>query len=1209
MGFPSIYRTAELLCIAWAGLGSLSLSGQVVINEIHYQPDDSAEQTEFIELYNAGAGSVDLGRWFLSQAVFYEIPRATELAAGAFLVIAANPERLRVSREGAALGPFLGHLSNEGDHVVLRDPVGNVVDEVDYGVGFPWPTASAGDGASIELINPALDNNLGGSWRASMTAPGAKPAPTPGVRNSVFSERSPPQIRQVTHTPIQPASGEPVLISAKVTDPEGVRSVTLRYQVVGPGEFIPAFLPLPHDILLKAPDTPRTANPAFDALENWREVEMRDDGTGGDTQAGDNVFSVTLPARANRTLVRYRITAVDRGEPSQSVRVPYPDDPSLNFAFFVFDGVPPYKPGLQTLHPEGLGHEYSHQVMTSVPVYHVLVREADFLEAHAYDPALQVPQWKVFGEEYDPAYDAYNWESALVYEGEVYDHVQFRLRQANTRYLFAGKRALRFRFNQGHAFQARDESGQAYPTRWRALNLGRMVDLSGTGNFGLVESMNRRLWELMGVPVPRTHFVHLRVADAHEEAPSGPDGQFLGDFWGLYLAMEDYDAGFLKSRNMADGNLYKLKAFILDGNKLKRHQGGDSVRDDSDFQNICQNVRPGQDEDWLRTRVNFDLWFRYCAVADAVRHTDFSIEPSHMKNQAWFFEPTPETALGRLWILPWDSDVSWGPGWTDIGFDIVRYALYDTNGLGSWPLRAGFRSVVREFRDLVWREEVINPMIDELAGRILEISRADRDRWRGAPNGIDLGPIEGKVQGMKAFAFLGWEGSEGPPVPAGGRAAWLDDFADGEWDGLTIPATPTIHYTGAVTHPVDQLFFRLSPFLSPEGDNTFGALKWRVAEVTDSSAPAYDPGAPRLFEWNSVWESDERTEWSDSTQIPGERLRPGHAYRVRARVRDREGRWSHWSAPLQFIAGAPWQPSDLASRLRISELMYHAPAGEEFDFLEVANISEAPMDLSRVELRGDAQFAFRDGNALTLEPGGRAVLVKNALCFRQLYPDRSIPILGEFQGSLSNNRGVLELGETWSDQSWRMAYKDDWYPDTDGAGRSLILRDLGSPSSIASTKAGWRPSAWTYGSPGKAADETDRDGDGLPDAWELFYGLDAASDMDASLDQDGDGLSALQEYQAGTDPTDPASGVRLRVKLHDRTLEIICDTVIAQSVQGCVGARHYLLERRAGMEGKWEPARSAFVATDTSINFGAPILDGVSPVFYRLKVWLEPDSN
>lgn len=49
----------------------------------------------------------------------------------------------------------------------------------------------------------------------------------------------------------------------------------------------------------------------------------------------------------------------------------------------------------------------------------------------------------------------------------------------------------------------------------------------------------------------------------------------------------------------------------------------------------------------------------------------------------------------------------------------------------------------------------------------------------------------------------------------------------------------------------------------------------------------------------------------------------------------------------------------------------------------------------------------------------------------------------------------------------------------------------------------------------------DSDGDGLPDAWESMFGLDPADPTDAGSDVDGDGLSALEEYQLGTDPLDP----------------------------------------------------------------------------------------
>ncbi len=48
----------------------------------------------------------------------------------------------------------------------------------------------------------------------------------------------------------------------------------------------------------------------------------------------------------------------------------------------------------------------------------------------------------------------------------------------------------------------------------------------------------------------------------------------------------------------------------------------------------------------------------------------------------------------------------------------------------------------------------------------------------------------------------------------------------------------------------------------------------------------------------------------------------------------------------------------------------------------------------------------------------------------------------------------------------------------------------------------------------------DADCDGLNDEWEEEYGLDPADETDALSDADGDGRTALDEYAAGTDPTE-----------------------------------------------------------------------------------------
>ena len=50
--------------------------------------------------------------------------------------------------------------------------------------------------------------------------------------------------------------------------------------------------------------------------------------------------------------------------------------------------------------------------------------------------------------------------------------------------------------------------------------------------------------------------------------------------------------------------------------------------------------------------------------------------------------------------------------------------------------------------------------------------------------------------------------------------------------------------------------------------------------------------------------------------------------------------------------------------------------------------------------------------------------------------------------------------------------------------------------------------------------DLDADGDGMPDYWELQYGLNPVTAADADIDSDADGYSNLIEYLGGSDPTD-----------------------------------------------------------------------------------------
>jgi len=67
--------------------------------------------------------------------------------------------------------------------------------------------------------------------------------------------------------------------------------------------------------------------------------------------------------------------------------------------------------------------------------------------------------------------------------------------------------------------------------------------------------------------------------------------------------------------------------------------------------------------------------------------------------------------------------------------------------------------------------------------------------------------------------------------------------------------------------------------------------------------------------------------------------------------------------------------------------------------------------------------------------------------------------------------------------------------------------------------------------PQPSMNQLDRDGDGLTDDWEVKYGLDKYNAADAQGDSDGDGFIEIEEFSAGTDPTDQASHPAYALKL------------------------------------------------------------------------------
>ena len=141
----------------------------VVLSEIMYAPPSEHRQGEYIELYNRGATTENVGGWKFDSGISYTIPAGTSIAAGGHLVVAQNAAFITANYPAATsvVGDYGGSLGNGGDLIRLMDATGNLADEVDYHTGGDWPRAADALGSSLELINPAMDNDSGSAWAAS----------------------------------------------------------------------------------------------------------------------------------------------------------------------------------------------------------------------------------------------------------------------------------------------------------------------------------------------------------------------------------------------------------------------------------------------------------------------------------------------------------------------------------------------------------------------------------------------------------------------------------------------------------------------------------------------------------------------------------------------------------------------------------------------------------------------------------------------------------------------------------------------------------------------------------------------------------------------------------------------------------------------------------------------------------------------------------
>ncbi|HUU90909.1 MAG TPA: lamin tail domain-containing protein [Phycisphaerae bacterium] len=1199
----------------------LLLDGSVVINEIHYDPDIKTEPAEYVELYNTTADPIDISHWRFSDGIEFEFPDTTILPGYGYVVVAQNPTTAYNKFGVTAFGPFIGQLENDGERIVLRDATETIVDEVDYGAGFPWPTVGETPGYSIELINPALDNDLAGSWRASVgmvvepvtligdgaewmyfkglsepspgsdawrytgfdetgwtpatlavgysseadeqafietvladmlgnyttvyfrkeftvadpgavpglellaryddginvwingehvldlnvpgtelpynatasagidnaqfvpnnlpppsgylqpgtnciavqllninlspstdaffegilqTSTGGSPGATPGEQNSVYSANAPPQMRQVDHSPTQPASGEDATITIKVTDPDGVGSVTLAYQVVEPGDYI-------------AIDDPRYNAPAY-----WTSgVPMYDDGTHGDGIPGDDVYTAVLPGsvQVHRRLIRYRITATDAL--GASATGPYDDDPQPNFAYFVYDGVPSWtgsaRPGVEP------AVEYSSELLESIAVYHLITTNEDHVESQYIPDSTAGQDWS----------NLYVYQGTLVYDGVVYDHIRYRPRGGVHRFKM-GKNMWKFDFNRNHWFQARDDYGEKYDVKWDKLNFSAIIqqgNFGQRGEQGLFEAAGFALHNLAGNMASNTNFVHFRIIEDADE--NGPD-QFSGDFQGLYLALEQPDGRMLEEHDQPDGNFYKMEG----GTGTLNNQGPTQPTDKSDLNAFMSGYLyvNNPDATWCEANIDLEDYYTFRAVAMAIHDYDMHAQKNY------FYYHNPET--GKWSIHNWDLDLCWtttyngGGGWGPL-YDDNSGTESDVFLLNIPELRIAYNNRVREIVDLLFNPEQTGMLLDEVASFVYTPGQpsfvdADAAMW-------DYNPIMSSSYINTTKTGPGWFYTASPTDDFAGMVQIQKNYVASRMNAIDPkvssdegyqPNTPTLTYTGPALYPGDGLTFESSAYSSSYAG--FAAMEWRIAEVTVPGTPEFDPTERRKYEIEADWESGELAAFDPNVTIPSSVVEAGKRYRVRVRMKDTSGRYSHWSDAAEFVAGAP-QGSSVP--LRITEIMYHPgprtaaeiaagfASAEDFEYVEIQNIGPTTLNLAGVRFTNGFEYTF---GSTSVASGGTIVVAKNPTAFAFRYPGTS-NVVGPFVGgSLSNGGETLRLEDALGSAIHDFEYKAGWFDHTDGEGFSLVVRDAGQDTGLWDSKDGWRASWQHGGNPGQA---------------------------------------------------------------------------------------------------------------------------------------------
>ena len=863
--------------------------------------------------------------------------------------------------------------------------------------------ASAADSDFLQLAQLEALNSV-----VYSTAPVYLTAPTPGKVNGTGTATPGPAITLEKQTPMAPAAADDLVLTCQVKAVfSPIASVTLIWQA------------------------------GYNTLQ---QTVMKDNGTGGDTAAGDGIYTAVIPKTAYTAgaMVRWYFTAANAA--GQTTRWPF---------FTAGDEAREY--------------------------FGTMIAATGFTTT--------LPVWYWFTQNTAAASTRAGTRGSVFYQGEFYDNVFIRLRGGAT-----STGSKKFDFNSGNHCRIDDTIGRVEEANLNGTSLSSGIAGDSADATLIRPALAYEVFRVSGHPAGYAFPVMMRV-NGTLDTGSGRGG--------IAYFVEQVDERYLRRNNLDDtGALYKMdqranlnpvffdstdgvqKRTRLDESNADLQALVDGIHSPADGYNFAGGGNnpaapnppaafPAARKTWLFDHADLANMVNYLACRAIIGDSDDTRKNFHM------YRDTNDTGEWR--ILPWDKDGTFGIQLDDTYYnhpfkgDYARRKSPGNGGANQWNYlwEALYNEPATRAMYLRRLRTLMDTILQPAPGGYLQ-GRADAWWAPVAPHKAGATPaaIKTWLATRRTELFTTYSAANslgtGVQIPGAQKAAVVVNFG-------AVDANPA-------SGNQDEEYVEL---VNPDTTAAVDISGWRLkrgVEHTFAAGTVILPGGKMIV-------AGKTAAFRARTAAPrgGQDLFVQGNYKgtISARGETIE-LWDPKDPALpdddRLVATltTPANPTPAQQALRITKLMYDPTPGGNFaagdyEWLELMNTGTTTLTLTGARFTEGVTFTF---GTTVLNAGARILLVKNQAAFESRY-GAGLPVAGVFTGALDNSGERLRLVDAAGEEVLDFRYGGDWYPFTHGdtatgGGAALVIEDPAASWDTWGSPLSWRATSGTGGSPGMA---------------------------------------------------------------------------------------------------------------------------------------------